>query len=250
MSSGASLSGAPGRTRVPTGMWCARRRSCWLRKGCRTRRSPSVLPSLARPSRRGEDASARRGCRGSKRDHGRAGRGVFPPAQRAEITALACELPAETGVPLSRWSAAELAHAVVNRGIVAEVAAITIWRWLREDAIRPWNYRSWIFPRDPRFAEKAGRILDLYEGRWEGQLLEPGDFVVCADEKPSIQARARKHASQPAIPGGKGSWSSTSTSARERSATSLPGTSVTPGYSIAVHRRTGSSHSISWSNSS
>ncbi len=128
----------------------------------------------------------------------------FSPAQRAEVKALACELPAETGVPLSRWSAAELAREAVKRGIVATVAAITIWRWLREDAIRPWNYRSWIFPRDPKFAEKAGRILDLYEGRWEGQLLEPGDFVVCADEKPSIQARARKHASQPAIPGGEG----------------------------------------------
>ncbi len=163
-----------------------------------------------------------RGCRGSKSDLGRAGRGVFPPAQRAEVKALACELPAETGVPLSRWSAAELAREAVKRGIVATVAAITIWRWLREDAIRPWNYRSWIFPRDPKFAEKAGRILDLYEGRWEGQLLEPGDFVVCADEKPSIQARARKHASQPAIPGGR-QLSSTSTSARERSATSLPG---------------------------
>ena len=100
--------------------------------------------------------------------------------------------------------AAELAREAVKRGIVATVAAITIWRWLREDAIRPWNYRSWIFPRDPKFAEKAGRILDLYEGRWEGQLLEPGDFVVCADEKPSIQARARKHPSQPAKPGGDG----------------------------------------------
>ena len=59
-------------------------------------------------------------------------------------------------------------------------------------------------PRDSHFAEKAGRILDLYEGRWEGQLLELGDFVVCADEKPSIQARARKHPSQPATPGGDG----------------------------------------------
>jgi DDE superfamily endonuclease len=128
-----------------------------------------------------------------RRDLGRAGRGVFPPAQVAEVKALACELPAERGVPLSRWSGAEIAIEAVKRGIVATIAAITIWRWLREDAIRPWNYRSWIFPRDPQFAAKAGRVLDLYEGRWEGQLLEPGDFVVCADEKPSIQARARKH---------------------------------------------------------
>jgi hypothetical protein len=122
----------------------------------------------------------------------------------AEVKALACELPAQTGVPVSRWSAAELAREAVKRGIVAQIAAVTIWRWLSEDAIRPWNYRSWIFPRDPNFAQKAGRILDLYEGRWEGELLEPGDFVVCCDEKPSIQARARKHPGQPAMPGGDG----------------------------------------------
>jgi hypothetical protein len=132
-----------------------------------------------------------------RNDRGRAGRGVFPPAQVAEVKALACELPAQSGVPLSRWSAAEIARAATQRGIVAQVSGITVWRWLAEDAIRPWNYRSWIFPRDPRFAEKAGPILDLYEGRWEGELLEPGDFVVCADEKPSIQARARIHPTHP-----------------------------------------------------
>ena len=128
----------------------------------------------------------------------------FSPAQVAEVKALACELPSEQGIPLSRWSSAELAREAIKRGIVATISAITIWRWLAEDAIRPWNYRSWIFPRDPNFAVKAGRILDLYEGRWEGQLLEPGDFVVCADEKPSIQARARIDPSEAAKPGGDG----------------------------------------------
>jgi len=139
-----------------------------------------------------------------RRNRGQAARGVFPPAQIAEVKALACELPAEQGVPLSRWSSAELAREAVKRGIVAEVCGTTVWRWLAEDAIRPWNYRSWIFPRDPNFAKKAGRVLDLYEGRWDGELLHPGDFVVCADEKPSIQARARKHPSQPMKPGGGG----------------------------------------------
>ncbi len=86
----------------------------------------------------------------------------------AEVKALACELPAKSGVPLSRWSAAELARQAVERGIVAQVSGITVWRWLAQDAIRPWNYRSWILPRDPRFAERAGPILDLYQGRWEG----------------------------------------------------------------------------------
>lgn len=120
---------------------------------------------------------------------------------RAEVTALACELPATTGVPLSRWSAVELAREAIKRGITEQISGVTVWRWLSEDAIRPWSYRSWIFPRDPRFREKAGPILDLYAGRWQGKLLHPGDFVVCADEKPSIQARARKHPTLPAIVG-------------------------------------------------
>jgi hypothetical protein len=132
---------------------------------------------------------------------GRVVRGLFPPVQVAEVKALACELPAEKGVPLSRWSSTEIAREAVTRGIVERISGVTVWRWLTEDAIRPWNYRSWIFSRDPCFREKAGPILDLYEGRWEGELLHPGDCVVCADEKPSIQARARKHETLPARPG-------------------------------------------------
>ena len=31
-------------------------------------------------------------------------------------------------------------------------------RWLKADAIKPWQCRSWIFPRDPAFALKAGRV--------------------------------------------------------------------------------------------
>ena len=120
------------------------------------------------------------------------------------MIALACELPAEKGVPLSRWSSQELAREAVARGIVEQISGVTVWRWLSEDAIRPWNYRSWIFPRDPHFRQKAGPILDLYHGRWEGELLHPGDFVVCCDEKPSIQARARKHPSEAPKPGGDG----------------------------------------------
>ena len=113
---------------------------------------------------------------------------------------MACALPAERGVPLSRWSAEELAREAVGRGIVEQISGVTVWRWLSEDAIKPWQHRSWIFPRDPRFAEKAGPILDLYAGRWQGERLHPGDYVVCADDKPSIQARQRKHATLPAAP--------------------------------------------------
>jgi hypothetical protein len=84
---------------------------------------------------------------------------------------------------------------------VATISESTIWRWLNEDAIRPWQFRSWIFPRDPDFFQKAGRILDLYERVWEGQSLKDDEFVVSADEKTSIQARRRRHATYPPQPG-------------------------------------------------
>lgn len=108
-----------------------------------------------------------------------------------QVKALACELPAQRKIPLSRFSRADLAREVVRSGIVASISGTTIWRWLRADAIKPWYHRSWIWPRDPDFAAKAGRVLDLYHGTWEGQPLGPGDFIISADEKTSIQARVR-----------------------------------------------------------
>ena len=41
-------------------------------------------------------------------------------------------------------------------------------------------------------AAKAGRVLDLYERRWQGSPLGADDFVLSADEKTSVQARRRK----------------------------------------------------------
>jgi len=110
-----------------------------------------------------------------------------------EVKALACELPHTHGLPLSRFSMEDIRREIVRQGIVARIGKTTVWRWLSEDAIKPWRHRSWIFPRDPQFAAKAGRILDLYEGVWEGVPLQEGDFVISADEKTSIQARRRKH---------------------------------------------------------
>lgn len=118
-----------------------------------------------------------------------------------EVKALACQLPKDLGLPLSRLTSREIARAAEERGIAASISGATVWRWLAEDAIKPWRYRSWIKPRDPRFAEKAGRVLDLYHGEWGGNPLDPGDFVVCADEKTSIQARKRLAPTEPPGPG-------------------------------------------------
>ena len=125
---------------------------------------------------------------------------AYPAAVVAHAKAIACELPAVTGVPLSRWSLTELREELVASGLVEDVSLSTLWRWLDADAIKPWRHRSWIFPRDPDFAAKAGRVLDLYERRFQGRRLEPGEFVVSADEKTSIQARCRCH---PTLPPGR-----------------------------------------------
>jgi transposase len=137
---------------------------------------------------------------GGLRDASRPGRPRrLPDAVRAQLIALACELPATTGVALSRWSSPELARELAARTQVP-VSASTVRRWLAADALKPWQHRSWISIRDPDFPVKAVRVLDLYAGFWDGQPLGPNDFVICADEKTSIQARCRCH---PTLPPGR-----------------------------------------------
>ena len=118
-----------------------------------------------------------------------------------EVKALACELPITTGTPLARWSCPELAREAAARGITPAISASTIRRWLAEDALKPWQHRSWIFPRDPYFALKAARVLDLYQRTWDGQPLADDEYVISADEKPGVQARQRIHPALPPAPG-------------------------------------------------
>ncbi len=156
---------------------------------------------LARSSASGASVSTTLDYLASRRSLEAGGQPAFPPSVVVEVKALACELPRRREVPLARWSVSELRREVVAQGVVAQISGTTLWRWLSQDALRPWRYRSWIFPRDPHFAFKAGRILDLYERRWQGVPLGPREYVLCADEKTSIQARRRRHPSQPPAPG-------------------------------------------------
>jgi len=121
----------------------------------------------------------------------------FPPDVVVEIKALACELPANLGVPLSRLHIPDIRAEALARGVVAAISDTTIWRWLSEDAIKPWQHRSWIFPRDPAFERKAGVVLDLYHRTFNGRALRADEYVLSADEKTSIQARCRCHPTLP-----------------------------------------------------
>ena len=125
----------------------------------------------------------------------------FFPVQVAEVKALACELPTTSEAPLARWSCPDLAAEARRRGVVESVSASTVRRWLAADAIKPWQHRSWIFPRDPDFAVKAGRVLDLYARSFDGEPLGANEYVLSADEKPGVQARHRIHRSAPPGPG-------------------------------------------------
>src|SRR6202163_4360277 len=124
-------------------------------------------------------------------------RPAFPPSLVVQVKALACELPHRLGLPLSRLSIEEIRQHVISQGLVAEISCTTLWRWLSTDALRPWQHRSWIFPRDPNFAANAGPVLDLYERIWEGAPLGANDFVISADEKTTCRARRIAHSTLP-----------------------------------------------------
>lgn len=126
---------------------------------------------------------------GDRRRSGRPRR--FPAEVVAGVKAMACEPPSARAVPLSRWSSAELAAQAVAEGLAVSVSASTVRRWLAADAIKPWQHRSWIFPRDPDFAVKAARVLDLYQRIWEGDVLGEDEYVISADEKSQLQALSR-----------------------------------------------------------
>jgi DDE superfamily endonuclease len=118
----------------------------------------------------------------------------------AIVKALACEVVAQTKQPLSRQSLADLT-ARAQTALHKPISRSTVWRVLHAAALKPWQYEYWIFPRDLQFAAKAGPILDLYAGSWEGRPLGPKDHILSADEKTSIQARIRCHPSLEAVPG-------------------------------------------------
>jgi len=122
---------------------------------------------------------------------------LFTAMQVAQVKALACQPPEASDAPLSRWSCPELARQAVADGICRTVSAASIARWLAEDAIKPWQYQSWIFIGDPHFAPKAGKVLDLYARTWDGKPLTDNEYVISADEKTSIQARCRCHPTLP-----------------------------------------------------
>ena len=158
---------------------------------------PLPEPWTARIGRSANGGGAGR-ARPCRTRHGPRDCAFCPFRDAAQVTALACTLPRDSGKSLSRWSASELARAVVQGGIVRRISCATVQRWLKADRIKPWQYHSWPRTTDPRFLERAIPILTLSERAHA--LARKGHILVCADEKTSIQARQACRRTTPACP--------------------------------------------------
>jgi transposase len=138
---------------------------------------------------------------GGLKDRPRTGRPrQISELDRAAVVSLACQLPAASGVPLARWTGPELLAEITTQA-AGPLSLTSLRRILADHPVKPWQHRSWIYPRAPDFEAKAAVILDLYQGYYQGKRLRPGDRILSFDAKPQIQARGRRHATLPAAPG-------------------------------------------------
>jgi hypothetical protein len=90
----------------------------------------------------------------------------FPPLDRAIVVSIACDVVARTGNPLSRQSTTDLAQRA-REELNKPISRTTVWEILDADAIKPWQYEHWLFPRAADFFTKAAVVLDLYEGYYQ-----------------------------------------------------------------------------------
>ena len=90
-------------------------------------------------------------------------RPLFPPLDQALIHAMACEVIAETKLPLSRQSLADLVgRAQTTLG--KKISRSTVWRMLHEAAIKPWQHESWLFRAILGLPRRPGRSWICMEG--------------------------------------------------------------------------------------
>ena len=126
--------------------------------------------------------------------------GVFPPETRVQTTALACSLPRQQSLPLSRHSSESIARQLKESGQVEKISPATVRRWLCQDKLKPWRFKLWQHISDPAsFLLRARPVLRLYQHA--KALLEGGIWVVCCDEKTSLQARQPEQVSVATAPG-------------------------------------------------
>ena len=109
------------------------------------------------------------------------------------VKAVACDSAGAHSRGLARYTVRDIVARVLEELSLDRLGASTVWEILKRDALKPWQFRSWIFPRDPEFTARANAVLDLYGRTWQGLPLGERDFVLSGDEKPGILLRTRCH---------------------------------------------------------
>src|SRR5689334_11923041 len=108
----------------------------------------------------------------------------FTLGQRREIKKVAKAKPAEYNLPFSTWSLAKLAEFLVAEGVVDDISHEGLRMLLREEGVTFQRLKTWKVSKDPRYAEKKGRVEQLYA--IADREAAPGDggpeVVFCADE--------------------------------------------------------------------
>jgi transposase len=115
-------------------------------------------------------------------------KGGHPPkftlAQRREIKKIAKARPADYDLPFSTWSLAKLAEFLVAEGVVDDISHEGLRTLLREEGVTFQRLKTWKASKDPRYAQKKGRIEQLYAIADREAVRQDGDpeVIFCVDE--------------------------------------------------------------------
>ncbi|MGH9879697.1 MAG: hypothetical protein ACRD5H_18875, partial [Nitrososphaerales archaeon] len=108
-------------------------------------------------------------------------------------------MPDKLGVSLSQWDCVELAHKLIDDGVVENISPQTVGRILQNHKLKPWRHHLWLSPKVPRdaaFKSTVENIVRLYTRK-----LAAWEMILCVDEKTSLQPRTRTEETRPAKPG-------------------------------------------------
>lgn len=155
----------------------------------------------------------------------------MPVAGRTAGATVAVEHPGAGRSPAQRW----------HHGLGVDGA--TLARRRRAQALAA---PVVVFMRDPDFEAKAATVLDLYARTYQHSPLGAHEYVISADQKPSIQARHAAIAQRLPRPGA-ASGSSTTTAAAVRWPIWPPTTSTMDRCSAAASPPPASRRSPGWS---
>jgi transposase len=138
------------------------------------------------------------------RDAPRAGApGKFTAEQVAQILAVACEPPEQSGRPITHWTRDELRDEVVQRGLVPSISESQVGRFLRQAALQPQRRKMWIntTEKDPvQFQQQVEAVCETYRAAPQRQA-EDGAHTVSIDEMTGLQALERTAPDKEVRPG-------------------------------------------------